>query len=239
MSHPSADDRPRTPWLPLAAAGLIVPTVLAGLTLLWPRPQIEDGLARAAGESLATAGLTDATVRLDGRDAVVSGISAPDAQRVVGIVQGVTGVRVASARPSTDPAGESVAPPAAGDESEPDPATRRELDAAIDALLDATPITFEPNSPALTAQGAATVARVLELVTAAPGVHLRVDGFVAAGPGDGRFTAQELSDARAVRVRDTLAAGGIPADHLTVRGLGEGREPVPDAAGRRVDITVR
>ena len=39
-------------------------------------------------------------------------------------------------------------------------------------------------------------------------------------------------------MRDALTAGGIPADHLVARGLGEGTTPAAQAAGRRVDITV-
>ena len=236
-------DRPgghRPGWLPLAVAALVVPTALAGLTLLWPGPQIEDGLARAANESLTAAGITGATASLSGRDATVAGVPGPDAPRAVRIVQDVTGVRVARALPAepapAEPAPAEPAPTAPSDGGEV-PSTA-ELDAALDALLGATPITFEPNSPALTPQGSATVARVLELVSAAPNAGLRVDGFVAAGPGDGRFTAQELSAARAATVRDALVAGGVPADRVVVRGLGEGQDPVPDAAGRRVDITV-
>ena len=82
----SSADRSRDPrrpaWLPLAVAALVVPTVLAGLTLLWPRPQIEAELTRTATESLAAAGLTGAGVTFDGRDAVVTGVAGADAQRL-------------------------------------------------------------------------------------------------------------------------------------------------------------
>ncbi len=82
------------------------------------------------------------------------------------------------------------------------------------------------------------MARLLELVRAAPGARLQIDGFVATGPGNGRLTAQQLSDQRAAAVRDALAAGGVPADTSVARGLGEGSSPAAQAAGRRVDITV-
>ena len=47
---PDSSDRsaPRTPWGALVASAVIVPTVLAGLTLAWPRPQIESALAGSA-----------------------------------------------------------------------------------------------------------------------------------------------------------------------------------------------
>ena len=82
------------------------------------------------------------------------------------------------------------------------------------------------------------MARLLELVRAAPGARLQIDGFVATGPGNGQLTAQQLSDQRAAAVRDALVAGGVPADALVARGLGEGSSPAAQAAGRRVDITV-
>lgn len=255
MSNASSADRPRgrrPAWLPLAVAAIVVPTVLAGLTLAWPRPQIEDGLTRAADTSLAAAGLAGTRVTFSGRDATVDGPAA-----AVEVVRGVTGVRVADGAPApgggsapgsdpatasdsasaseTAPAPEPAPPSAAGGL---DDAARQQLAADVAALLAGAPITFEPNSPALTAAGSATVARVVERIAAAPGARLQVDGFVAAGPGDGRLTAQELSDRRAATVRDALVAGGVPADRVAVRGLGEGRTPVADAAGRRVDIAV-
>lgn len=372
----SADrSRHRPAWLPLAAAALVVPTVLAGLTLLWPRPQIEDGLTRTATESLAAAGITGAGVTFSGRDALLTGVSGPEAQRAVDVVRGLPGVRVATAPvpgapegpapggedpggegPGADPgaaatgpfgiarrgadivltgvvgseeertalvaaateqaggltvvdeltvtpgalpqpgvtassvgtitallgatidgvaasidgdtltltgsAPDSASAQAAGQAlsavlpgttvdnqltvagggtaptGELDDAGKRELQTALDSLTGAAPVTFEPNSPVLTATGAATVDGIVQLVALVPGARLQVDGFVATGPGDGRLTAQELSDQRAATVRDALVAGGVPAENIVARGLGEGDSPAAQAAGRRVQITV-
>jgi outer membrane protein OmpA-like peptidoglycan-associated protein len=361
-------DRRGPAWLPLAATALVVPTVLAGLTLLWPRPQIETDLTRTATESLTAAGITGAGVDVTGRDAIITGLTGPDAQRAVEIVQGVDGVRVARLPAGTDAPAEGGAAPGAdpaaaapfgvarrGEEivltgvvastedadalvaaateqangltvvdeltvtagavaqagatpgnvglvagllgatadgvaasfdggaltltgTAPDPASARsagtalatalpgttvdnrltvdagagapaaggeldaagkqELQSAIDALVAGAPIAFEPNSPALTPPGAATVDAVLRLVAPVPGARLQIDGFVASGPGNGVLTAQELSDQRAAAVRDVLVAGGVPADTITTRGLGEGDAPAAQAAGRRVEITV-
>lgn len=370
----SADrSRHRPAWLPLAAAALVVPTVLAGLTLLWPRPQIEDGLERAATGSLAAAGLTGTGVTFSGRDALLTGVSGPEAQRAVDVVEDVPGVRVATApvpgapeapapggpggqgpgagpgaaatgpfgivrrgeeivltgvvgseeertalvAAATEQAGgrtvvdeltvtpgalpqpgvtaasvgttaallgaasdgvaasidgdtltltgtapDSASAQAAGQalstalpgttvdnqltasgggtapSGELDDAGKRELQTAIDSLTGAAPVTFEPNSPTLTATGAATVDGVVRLAARVPGARLQVDGFVATGPGDGRLTAQELSDQRAATVRDALVAGGVPGENIVARGLGEGDSPAAQAAGRRVQITV-
>jgi outer membrane protein OmpA-like peptidoglycan-associated protein len=373
----SADrSRHRPAWLPLAAAALVVPTVLAGLTLLWPRPQIEDGLTRTATETLAAAGITGAGVTFSGRDALLTSVSGPEAQRAVDVVRGVPGVRVATApvpgapegpggegpggpggegpgagpgaaatgpfgvarrgedivltgvvgseeertalvAAATEQAGgltvvdeltvtpgalpqpgvtassvgtiaallgattdgvaasidgdtltltgtapDSASAQAAGQalsavlpgttvdnqltvagggtapSGELDDAGKRELQTALDSLTGAAPVTFEPNSPVLTATGSATVDGIVQLVALVPGARLQVDGFVATGPGDGRLTAQELSDQRAATVRDALVAGGVPADNIVARGLGEGDSPAAQAAGRRVQITV-
>ena len=55
-------------WYLLVAGGLlvlVVPGVLAGLTLLWPRPEIESALTERAQAALSAAGISGATVRFD------------------------------------------------------------------------------------------------------------------------------------------------------------------------------
>ena len=105
-------------------------------------------------------------------------------------------------------------------------------------MVEAAPIAFGPDSPQLTASGAATLAQVLAAVRAARAARLEIDGYVATGPGNGLLTAQQLSDQRAATVRDALVAGGVPADHLTTRGRGEDTTATDRAFGRRVEITV-
>jgi outer membrane protein OmpA-like peptidoglycan-associated protein len=92
-SAPPPRDRPA--WLPLAAAALLVPTALAGLTLLWPRPGIEAELTGSAAQALAAAGLAPAEVVFRGRDATITGPAGADGERAVEVVEGVSGVRVA------------------------------------------------------------------------------------------------------------------------------------------------
>lgn len=364
----------RPAWGPLVGAALLVPTVLAGLTQLWPRPHIEDQLTRAGGEALAAAGFPGAGLVLSGRDATISGVDPGESSRAVDAVEAVTGVRVATvpdAAPAPPGGAQASAPAAPGgggegtfgitrrrddivltgvvgsederarlvsaasaqsggravvDEltvtggaalpagvgptsigaataalaaasadtavsisgsdlsltgtvaddateatveravaaalpgldltdgltvdssvgagtggsgtGELDDAAKQQLQGAIGGLLAGAPLSFEPDSPALTGPGDATLARLLDLVRAAPGARLQIDGFVATGRGGGRLTAQQLSDQRAAAVRDALVAGGIPAEKLAARGLGEGSAPAAKAAGRRVEITV-
>ena len=261
---PDSSDRsaPRTPWGALIASAVIVPTVLAGLTLAWPRPQIESALAGSAEAALTAAGISGATVRFDGRDATISGVSDAAAARAVQAVEGAAGARVAqvapgvgagvppvqaqpatsvAAAPSTGPATPSPATtsasaPATGGEL--DAAAKQALQAKIAARTSGAPIAFEPDSPQLTAQGRATLTQVVAAVRAVPAARLEIDGYVATGPGNGLLTAQELSDQRAAVVRDALVAGGVPADHLTARGRGEDTAAAVRAYGRRVEVTV-
>lgn len=357
----------RVAWTPLVVAALVVPTVLAGLTLLWPRHQIESTLTGTAGQALSAAGFPGASVAFTGRDATISGVPAGQAAAAVSAVEAATGVRIADAgglgaatagsggAASVAPAPAQPAQPftitrqgssitvagtvgtdaqkadllaavteksggstvidqivvmpgatlpsgiaatsvgaltaalaaapsdvaasvttsgvtltgtvptdavktstaaavasalpgvtvddelmvaAAAAPSAPadlDAAAKQALQARITALM-ATPITFGPDSPQLTPQGQATVAQVVAAVKAAPGARLQIDGFVATGPGNGRLTAQQLSDQRAATVQGALVAGGVPADHLTATGRGEGTGA--GAANRRVAITV-
>lgn len=134
---------------------------------------------------------------------------------------------VAAAPTTTAPAG-----------GELDAAAKQQLQASVSELLAGAPITFGPDSPQLTAQGSTTVAKVLALVKPATGAQLEIDGFVATGRGNGKLTAQQLSDQRAAAVRDALVAGGVPAGQITAQGRGEGATPADRALGRRVAVTV-
>lgn len=354
MSQTPGDISRKPAWLALGAAALIVPTALAGITLAWPRPQIESELTQRATGALSAAGIPAAGITFSGRDATISGVPAEQRDQALAVVEGAAGVRVAAflepgagavATPfalrktgdsivltgavgsdaerqrlvaaaaaqaggrsiedrlsvqdgATVPAGVTAASVTAvagalagakgdvtvtvsgsgltltgavpdqavkdevgqkvaaalpgvavdnqltlsggttGPGGDLDAAAKQALQARIKSLLEGSPITFGPNSPQLTPQGGATVAKVLELLKASPGARIRVDGYVAAGPGDGKLTAQELSSARADTVRDALVAGGVPADRIAVRGLGEGSSPSDSAAARRVEITV-
>ncbi|HEY0813362.1 MAG TPA: OmpA family protein [Pseudonocardia sp.] len=262
--EPSDRSARRTPWAALVVSAIAVPTVLAGLTLLWPGQQIQNTLTERAGAALSAAGISGAMVRFDGRDATITGVSDAEAAAAVQAVKGATGVRVAqvvmgagvAAAPgaastsaaaavpaSTAPVATSA--PAAAPTPTPAPgggdldgAAKQALQARIAALTAAAPITFGGDSPQLTPQGQATVAKVLPIVRAAPGARLEIDGFVARGPGNGRLSAQQLSDQRAAVVRDALVAGGVPADHLTAHGRGEDTTSADRALERRATITV-
>lgn len=119
----------------------------------------------------------------------------------------------------------------------PPPVDKAALQTALNALLAGAAISFQPDLPELTPQGAEAVRRAAELLRGAPGARVEIGGHVGIAPG-GAENAQRLSDARAATVRDALVAAGVPAAGLVPRGYGDTR-PKPDlAASRRVEITV-
>lgn len=86
------------PWLPLIAAALLIPlllTVLATCTSLGERDPIETDLTSRTEAALAVAGVDDAKVAFEGRDATVSGVPAGQEAAAKKAVEGVDGVRVA------------------------------------------------------------------------------------------------------------------------------------------------
>lgn len=99
----------RVPWAPLVAAAIVVPTVLAGLTLLWPRHQIESTLTSAGTAALAAAGVPGAAVSFSGRDGTITGVAAAQAAQAVATVEAATGVRIAQVPDLAAPGGPAAA----------------------------------------------------------------------------------------------------------------------------------
>lgn len=118
------------------------------------------------------------------------------------------------------------------------------LQKRIDAAIAAHPITFEPNTAKLTAQGAKTVRKVAKLLAAATGTKIEVAGHVAAVSGKGGPSSKKLSQQRADEVKRQLTKLGVAAGRITARGYG-GSKPIKSndtpegqAANRRVEIVV-
>jgi outer membrane protein OmpA-like peptidoglycan-associated protein len=64
-----------------------------------------------------------------------------------------------------------------------------------------------------------------------------VEGHVADTPG-GPDVAQRLSDQRAAVVAEALVAAGVPAERITMRGVGAMRPLATPEESRRVEITI-
>lgn len=245
----SAPKRSRkAPWPVFIAAAIIVPlilTALATLTGIGKRDDIQRDLSQRSQSALQNAGMANATVSFDGRDATVSGVSAGQKAKAQGVVEGVDGVRVADVKPATAVPGKPkvntiTQPPAPPGRS----GDKNQLQGKINQILHDNPITFEPDSSRLTSDGTNTVKQVASLLKDNNGPKVRVEGHVAAVPGGDRSTDQQLSDARANAVATALSRDGVAGDSVTSRGYGsskpiaDNKTPEGQAANRRVDIVV-
>ncbi|WP_199431412.1 OmpA family protein [Qaidamihabitans albus] len=217
-------------WLiPLA---LVVTGALA-LAATWSTAgRIESDLAARARAALGEAGLPAAGVTFDGRDARIGDVPPEQAQRALDAVRELDGVRTAEL---AEPAAERE-PEFSGDE-------RQRLQADLDRLLAAQPITFRPDTAELTPQGERAVSQVVDLVEKAPtDTTFEIGGHVAPVPGGDPRTAEELSRQRAEAVADRLVAAGIARERVHPVGYGDTRPRSDGGASeldRRVEITVR
>lgn len=125
-----------------------------------------------------------------------------------------------------------------------DKAAKSALQKRINAAIAAQPITFEPNTAALTAPGAKTVRKVAKLLAAASQAKIEVAGHVAAASSGSGPSSKKLSQQRADAVKKQLTKLGVAAGQITARGYG-GSKPIKSndtpegqAANRRVEIVV-
>lgn len=227
------------------AAMLLVPALLAGVSLLWPGPQLADDLRNRAAATLAEAGMDTVTVTVAGRDARLDAVPSGSEEAAAAMVAGVGGIRdvqigTATAPPQREP--EGTAPTAAvpavpGGQGKLSELSRQVLTGRITAAVIAAPVTFAADSAELTGPAATTVAQIAALLAGEPAAAVAVDGYVADTPGPAA-TAQRLSDERAAAVAAALAAAGVDRARITATGRGDTRPLSTPAASRRVEISV-
>jgi outer membrane protein OmpA-like peptidoglycan-associated protein len=232
-------------WL---GALVAVPTLLAGLALLWPGPQLAADLEQRARTALDGVGLGVVAVTVTGRDAELHAVppgSEAVAAGAVGAVPGVRSVRVEGAgAPTTSTAPSGSAPtaalppePDADAPGELDTAARQQLTDRLVALLGPAPITFRADSAALAGEPAVTVQRVAALLRDVPAAPIEVVGHVADTPGAPE-AAQALSEQRALAVADALAAAGVDRSRITTVGRADHEPLATRAASRRAEIRI-
>ena len=88
----------RPKWLPLLVCALLVPLLLALLTLVFSGHSIESKLTAASQEALRDAGLGAVGVSFNGRDGVLTGVPKGHEAKARDVVAAVNGVRVADVR---------------------------------------------------------------------------------------------------------------------------------------------
>ncbi len=231
---------------------VLVTALLAGVATWAQSGGMERDLAARAQTALFEAGLPTGDVRFDGRDAILSGFPPDQALRALEVVQGVDGVRAAKVTgdvvplaPSTtaSPPSSTVptttsSPPPTTTTTAPPPTDKAGVQAEIDRMLTETPISFEPDSARLTADGTQAARGIAIALAKAPaGFRYRVTGHVARGPG-GESAALRLSRDRARAVARILTGNGLAVSRVTYRGLGDTRPAGDGEEDRRVEITV-
>lgn len=200
----------RTPALLWCATLLAVPTVLAGVSTVWPGPP--GPAAAASGPTRSGVPASEAATEpitgpaTAGPGAAISGAEAPEAEASAPTAQGPTADAL--------PLAEQVA-----------------------ALVAASPVRFTPDSTVLEGGPADTVRAVAELLAPAD-VAVVLEGHVADTPGSPE-DAQALSDRRAVAVADALVAGGVDRARITTVGRGAAEPLDSRAASRRVEFEIR
>jgi outer membrane protein OmpA-like peptidoglycan-associated protein len=112
---------------------------------------------------------------------------------------------------------------------------RAALQAQIDQILAATPITFAPDAATLTSSGAEAVDKVAVLLAPAADVGVKLIGHVAPTPGN-PSNAQQLSEQRAETVSAALISKGVAADRIQTEGAGDTAPKGDAAASRRVEV---
>lgn len=223
------DEATRAAMLAEATAKAAPRTVVDQLTVA---PGVRTAVAPAGVGALVAAlgtGAGDRQVSLSAGTVTLSGAVAAEADGAA------AALAAAAAVPgSTVDNKLTVAPP---------PFDKAAVQQQISAVIAGQQITFEPSSATLTAAGAATVARVAEVLRTVPRATIEVAGHVADTPGTAQ-NPQTLSDQRAAAVKAALEQLGVPAAAITAKGyaasrpIADNNTPQGQAANRRVEIVV-
>ncbi|RSN25509.1 cell envelope biogenesis protein OmpA [Streptomyces sp. WAC 05977] len=221
---------------------LLVTLALTAITVWSASDDIEAELTARAKNALADVGVSGGQVSFSGRDANLTGFPPDKAAQAMDAIQRIDGVRTVEISGDTAPpagpvttSGEPPSRPAPSPPPSPAPTPAKPTDKAgfqaeLDRLLAATPITFEPDTTDLTADGERGALEVAKLLTDAPReLRFRITGSVATG------SDRKLALNRALTVERLLERNGVKRD----QAYSTQRRNSDDASGegRRVDIT--
>jgi outer membrane protein OmpA-like peptidoglycan-associated protein len=235
---------PGTRWSRLLPTALLVTLALTAISVWSASDDIEAELTARAKNALADVGVYGGQVSFSGRDANLSGFPPNQAAQAMDAIQRIDGVRTVEISGDTAPpgpvttSGEPSSPPPSPPSPPPSPTTtsakptdKAGFQAELDRLLTATPITFEPDTTELTADGERGALEIAKLLTDAPReLRFRITGQVATG------SDKKLALNRAKTVERLLERNGVKRDqaYSTERKNSDGAS----GEGRRVDITV-
>ncbi len=223
---------------------LLVTAALTAVSVWSTSGDIEADLMARAKNALADVGVSGGQVSFSGRDASLSGFPPDKAAQAMDAIQRIDGVRTVeisgdtappagpvttSGEPSTEPPAPPSPPPSPTTSAKP--TDKAGFQAEIARLLEASPITFEPDTTELTEDGERGALEIAKLLTDAPReLKFRITGQVASG------SDKKLSLNRAKTVERLLERNGVKRDQVysTERRNSDGA----GGEGRRVDITV-
>lgn len=210
----------RTPVLLWCAALVAVPTVLAGISTVWPGPPTVAAVSAAAAAPGPAAG--------SGPEVATEPAVAPP---------GTADAAPYAAPDAAAPDAAASAPTAQAPTAQAPTAGALPVAEQVAALLAASPVRFAADSAVLEGSAVGTV-RALAALLAPAGVDVVLAGHVADTPGSPEG-AQALSERRAAVVADALVAGGVDRARITTVGRGA-TEPLENrAASRRVEFEIR
>ncbi|MEB4593475.1 OmpA family protein [Candidatus Thiothrix sp. Deng01] len=236
----------RQQLLPLTALTmLVVVGVLTLLSLLFKQSVIETDLLQRTRQALVEAGLPADIVHFSGRDGILTGTVASDAdaERLLAVVSGVYGVRAVSNR--LIPVNVPIVVTTQGT-PEPLPAPSGGLHAPSKKYpieqIDLSAIQFEYSKAELNAEAINALQKVIAELKKTPSMKIEVSAHT-----DNQGTAlgnMAVTQARAEVIRNYLLSQDIDAKQVKARGYGSTR-PVADNANeegarqnRRIEITV-
>lgn len=231
---------------PLAALmTLVVVTVLTLLSVLLQQPAIETDLLQRTRQALAEAGLPADMIRFSGRDGILTGAvaSEAEAERLQAVVGSVDGVRVVKNR--LIPASAAI-PVQQQDTPELFPAPSNGLHKPSRKYpveqINLGSIQFEYSKAELNSEAIGALEQVVAELQKNLAMRIEVSAHT-----DNQGTALgnlAITQARAEVIRNYLLSQGIEAKQVKAKGYGSAR-PVADNAttegarqNRRIDITV-
>ncbi|EIJ34918.1 OmpA family protein [Thiothrix nivea] len=221
---------------------LVVVTVLTLLSLLLRQPAIETDLLQRSRQALAEAGLPADMIRFNGRDGILIGsiASEAEAQRLQAVVASVYGVRAVKNRlipASTTGQQEPADPPPTPSSGLYKPSRQYPIE-----QVDLSAIQFDYSKAELDAVAITALQGITAELQKHPSMRIEVSAHT-----DNQGTAlgnMAVTQARAEVIRNYLLSQGVEARQVKAKGYGSTRPVASNDSdegmqqNRRIEITV-
>lgn len=178
---------------------------------------IENKLAARSNSALKTAGIHEAIIVFDGRNAVISGTvdSESASEKIRALIGSLEGVRSVTGKLTIKKSDSVVSEPI--EESKMEVEKKTEIDLA--ALLAQSNIYFDTNSAELNPQAHILLKKITDILKEKSHVYIEIAGHT---DNSGAFNYNEkLSLRRANNVQSFLISNGVPKKRFKIMGYGE------------------